>query len=61
MADINIIMDDIEILRDKLSGLILTKGELLDPDVINASVLLDNALNEYNKLKFYGLRCSENS
>lgn len=48
MADMNVTMDDIEILRDKLSSLIQAKGELLDPEVIQASILLDNALNDYN-------------
>ena len=54
MADINSITKDIEVLRKKLSDLIQTKGELLDPEVIHASVMLDNALNIYNKIKLKG-------
>ncbi len=52
MADINIIMDEIEVLRERLSSLIESRGELLDPEVLMASVLLDNALNDYNKFEF---------
>lgn len=56
MADTNIIMDDIEILRDKLSSLIQTKGDLLDPEVLTASILLDDALNHCNKSGIKGLK-----
>ncbi|HWR60527.1 MAG TPA: aspartyl-phosphate phosphatase Spo0E family protein [Clostridia bacterium] len=52
MADINTALDNIEVLRDKLSSLIQTKGELLDPEVLKASVMLDKALNEYDKFRF---------
>lgn len=50
MADINRVLDEIEILRKKLENLIQTKGDLQDQEVIQASVYLDNALNIYNKL-----------
>ena len=52
MADINIILEDIEILRDKLSSLIQTKEELLDAEVLRASIMLDKALNEYDRCKY---------
>lgn len=54
MANINSVLEDIEMLRDILSGLIESKGELLDSEVLEASILLDNALNEYNRLKLKG-------
>lgn len=54
MMDINTVKKDVEVLRETLSSLIQSKGELLDPEVLKASVLLDNALNEYNRLKLKG-------
>ena len=59
MADIYTIIDDIEILRAKLSNLIQTKNDLLDPEVLEASKLLDNAINDYNKLKLKRPRCDK--
>jgi predicted component of viral defense system (DUF524 family) len=56
MTDINTILDDIEILRDKLSSLIQTTDELLDSEIVKTSVMLDRALNEYDKLRFRRLR-----
>jgi archaellum component FlaC len=50
MADIDVIKDDIEILRDKLMSLIRSKDDLLNPEVLEASMLLDNAINDYNRL-----------
>lgn len=51
MAELENLMKDIEILRDKLQQLIKQKqGNLVDPDVIAASRILDATLNQYNKL-----------
>lgn len=54
MADKNMILVEIEVLRDKLASLIQAKGELLDPEVIEASILLDEALNAYNEMEKKG-------
>jgi hypothetical protein len=59
MADINTILDDIETLRDKLSRLIQTTDELLDSEIVKTSVMLDRALNEYDKLRFSRLRYNQ--
>lgn len=54
MADMDMLLNEIESLRDNLSSLIQAKGDLLDPEVIQASILLDNALNAYNMLILKG-------
>jgi hypothetical protein len=59
MTDIKTILDDIEILRDKLSRLIQTTDELLDSEIVKTSVMLDRALNEYDKLRFRRLRYNQ--
>ncbi len=59
MADINMVLYDIELLRDKLSSVLQTKDQLLDPEILKASTMLDKALNEYDKLKFKGLGCNQ--
>lgn len=51
MAELNKLICKIENLRKKLNDLILEKQDLLDPDVIDASKKLDEALNEYAKMK----------
>lgn len=51
MTDIKMMLHDIESLRDKLSNLIQTKDELLDIEILKASVLLDKALNDYDCLR----------
>lgn len=51
-------LDDIELLRDRLSNLIQDRGKLLDSEVIRVSKLLDNALNIYGK-KFVGSDCKK--
>jgi hypothetical protein len=51
MTELEDLMKDIEILRDKLQLLIKQKrGDLIDPDVVAASKILNAALNQYNKL-----------
>lgn len=52
MKDDNIILYNIEILRDKLSNVIKTKDELVDVEILRISVQLDEALNEYDRLNF---------
>lgn len=57
MANANMVMNDMvindmEILRDKLSRLIQTKNELVSPEVLKTSILLDKALNHYNSQIF---------
>jgi hypothetical protein len=54
MANKDKVMNKIETLRQNLLSLIQVKGELLDPEVIQASILLDNALNAYNMLILKG-------
>jgi hypothetical protein len=48
MKSVDRIKEDIESLREKLFRLIQSKENLLDPEVIKASILLDSALDEYN-------------
>lgn len=50
LTEIEDLLKDVEILRDKLLELINEKnGDLLDAEVISASKILNAALNEYNK------------
>lgn len=60
MEDIDAINYDIGILRNMLMGLIHSKEDLLNVEVLEASMRLDNALNEYYRLLFRGLSCSSN-
>ena len=55
MANANMLINDMEVLRDKLSRLIQTKNELVSPEVLRTSVLLDKALNHYNSQIFKDL------
>jgi hypothetical protein len=48
MKSVDKIRENIESLREKLRGLIQSKESLVDPEIVKASKLLDNALNEYN-------------
>jgi len=41
------ITENIETLRERLLNLIKTKEDLLDPEIVKASTLLDRALDEY--------------
>lgn len=51
MAELQDLLKDIEILRDKLQQLISQKqGNLIDPDVVAASKILNAALNQYNMI-----------
>lgn len=52
-------LDDIELLRDRLSNLIQDRGKLSDSEVIRVSKLLDNALNIYGNKKFVGSDCKK--
>lgn len=50
MAEIDDLLRDINKLRDKLELLIKeNRADLLNPDVIAASQMLNAALNQYNK------------
>jgi len=49
MIDTRIVMENIESLRKNLEDLIQAKADLLDPEVHKASIMLDNALNNYYK------------
>lgn len=50
MSELEDLLKDVEILRDELLQLInQKKGNLIDPDVISASTILNAALNQYNK------------
>jgi Spo0E like sporulation regulatory protein len=44
------LLEEIELLKQRLNELIAEKESLQDDEVIEASSLLDAALNEYNKL-----------
>lgn len=60
MEDICIIQDNIERLRDKLTYLIQTREELSDSEILKASVMLDKALNEYDRFRFKRQRYDRN-
>lgn len=48
MCETKNITEKIEEVRNKMNDLIKEKGDLLDPEVIIASQMLDSVLNEYN-------------
>ncbi|MBU3145195.1 aspartyl-phosphate phosphatase Spo0E family protein [Clostridium sp. CF012] len=51
MSEIEDLLKDVEILREKLLFLIDKKQDnLVDPEVVNISKVLNAALNEYNKV-----------
>lgn len=51
MPEIKELIKDINKLRENLESLIIEKGEdLLDPDVLAASRILNVAITEYNKI-----------
>ncbi|HEY5560200.1 MAG TPA: aspartyl-phosphate phosphatase Spo0E family protein [Clostridiaceae bacterium] len=51
MSELEELLKDVEILRDKLERVIQEKyGNLVDPEVVSASKILNAALNEYNKV-----------
>ncbi|ADK15895.1 MULTISPECIES: aspartyl-phosphate phosphatase Spo0E family protein [Clostridium] len=50
MSEIERILQKITELRKELENLIEQKKNLLDPEVIVASQMLDSILNEYNKI-----------
>lgn len=52
MKSMDKLREDIERLREKLTALIQTKEDLLDPDIIQTSEMLDKALDEYNSFIF---------
>ena len=50
MSEIEDLLKDVEILREKLEYLINTKnGNLINPEVVAASKVLNAALNRYNE------------
>ncbi|EDU38724.1 Spo0E like sporulation regulatory protein [Clostridium sporogenes ATCC 15579] len=51
MSELEDLLKDIEILRTQLERLINEKqGNLVDPEVVTSSKILNAALNQYNKL-----------
>ncbi|QGU96372.1 Spo0E family sporulation regulatory protein-aspartic acid phosphatase [Clostridium bovifaecis] len=51
MSEMNELINDINKLRKNLEALISEKdGDLLDPDVLAASKMLNAVINEYNKI-----------
>ncbi|AZV57715.1 aspartyl-phosphate phosphatase Spo0E family protein [Clostridium sp. AWRP] len=50
MSEIEEILQKITELRKKLENLIEQKKNLLDPEVVVASQMLDSILNEYNRI-----------
>lgn len=57
MPELDVVKQDIELLRSWLMRLIQIKDNLLDEEVLRASKLLDDALNDYNNVIFKGLKC----
>lgn len=50
MSELKDLLKDIDILREQLEHLINKKqGNLIDPEVVTASKILNAALNQYNK------------
>lgn len=50
MSEVEDLLKDVDILREKLEYLINEKqGNLVDPEVVAASKILNAALNQYNK------------
>lgn len=50
MSEVEDLLKDVETLRDQLEQLIEKhKGNLVDPEVVSASKVLNGALNQYNK------------
>ena len=50
MSELEDLLKDVEILRERLSQLINEKqGNLIDTEVVTASKILNAALNQYNK------------
>ena len=50
MKEINELLKKIEELRKEMNDTISTKGDLLDPEIIKISKILDGHLNEYHRL-----------
>ncbi|OBR90277.1 MULTISPECIES: aspartyl-phosphate phosphatase Spo0E family protein [Clostridium] len=50
MSEIEEILQKITELRKELENLIEQKKNLIDPEVVVASQMLDSILNEYNKI-----------
>ncbi|MCM0648651.1 aspartyl-phosphate phosphatase Spo0E family protein [Clostridium swellfunianum] len=49
MSELEDLLKDVEILREQLNQLINDKqGNLIDPEVVTASKILNAALNQYN-------------
>ncbi len=50
MTEVELLLDDIEKLRDTLQNLIKDSDNLLDPEIIKASQNLNQAIVKYEKL-----------
>jgi hypothetical protein len=50
MSEIKDLIEDIEVLRDNLYKLVAEKQNLLDPEVLAASEILNAAIVKYNEL-----------
>lgn len=50
MHELKDLIKKIQDLREHLDKLVVQKGNLLDPEIIAASRLVDKLLNEYEKL-----------
>lgn len=50
MHEMEEVMTKIEKVRKEMNNLIKRKGNLLDPEVISASQILDSILNEYYQI-----------
>ncbi len=51
VSNVEIIRHKIIELRKLLQSMIDAKGDLLDPEILRVSSLLDDILNEYDKLR----------
>lgn len=50
MSEIEDVLEQVEKVREKMNKMLKEKGDLLDPEVIAASQMLDSVLNEYYKI-----------
>ena len=50
MSEMKEIMEQVEKVREEMHKMLKEKGDLLDPEVIAASQMLDSVLNEYYKI-----------
>lgn len=50
MSELKELIEKIQQLRGYMHNLIITKGDLIDPEIITVSKMIDTLLNEYEKV-----------